>query len=72
MKDVKMVIILNRDYNKKVIIKGYNLKEIRGKFYNLIYTDVGAFNTIYFNSIVKIYYKGNIIKSFIVRWIKWE
>ena len=72
MKDIKMVIILNRDYNKKVIIKGYNLKEIRGKFYNLIYTDAGTFNVIYFNSIVKVYYKGNIIKSFIVRWIKWE
>lgn len=72
MKNIKMVIVLNRDYNKKVIIEGYNLKEVKGKFYNLIYTSSGSFNVIYFKSIIKVYYNGEFIKSFIVRWIKWE
>lgn len=72
MKKINMVIILNRDYNKKVIIKGYNLKDVKGKFYSLIYTSGGTFNIIYFNSIVKVYYNNKLIKSFIVRWIVWE
>lgn len=72
MKNIKIIIILNRDYNKKVIIKGYNLKDVKGKFYSLIYTKGGTFNIIYFNSIVKVYYTNKLIRSFIVRWMKWE